>query len=153
MRYFGNIMIGLALSLTLCAAALGVERFPPPDFVETDHVMPPTTVPGPRQDVYEYIDAAVLLAALGISSYLVFKKRSRRTIFILMLFSLFYFGFWREGCVCPIGAIQNIILSFFDADYAVPITVAAFFLLPLLFTLFFGRTFCAAVCPLGAVQD
>jgi polyferredoxin len=115
--------------------------------------MPSPTVPGPRQDIYEYIDAVVLLAALGISSYLILKKRSRRAIFVLMVFSLIYFGFWREGCVCPIGAIQNIILSFFDAGYAVPITVAAFFLLPLLFTLFFGRTFCAAVCPLGAVQD
>jgi ferredoxin len=66
---------------------------------------------------------------------------------------LFYFGFWREGCVCPIGAIQNVALSIFDKDYAVPIAVTLFFLLPLVFTLFFGRTFCAAVCPLGSIQD
>jgi ferredoxin len=70
-----------------------------------------------------------------------------------MIFSLLYFGFWRDGCVCAVGSPQNIILSIFDVDYVVPITVAAFFLLPLVFTLFFGRTFCAAVCPLGAVQD
>jgi len=93
------------------------------------------------------------LAALGLSSYLVLKKRSRRAIFILMVFSLIYFGFWREGCVCPIGSVQNIVLSFFDASYAVPIVVLIFFLSPLIFTLFFGRTFCAAVCPLGAIQD
>jgi len=150
---FRNILLGMAISLILSGATLGAERFPPPDFVETDHVIPSPTCPGPRQDVYEYIDAAVLLAALGLASYLVLKKRSRRAIFALTVFSLLYFGFWRKGCVCPIGAIQNIVLSIFDRDYAVPIVVVAFFLLPLIFTLFFGRTFCAAVCPLGAIQD
>jgi len=153
MRRFGYIIIGIALSLILCTVTLGAERFPPPDFVETDHVVPSPTTPGPRQDVYEYIDAVVLLATLGLSSYLVLRKRSRRAIFALMVFSLLYFGFWRKGCVCSIGAIQNIVLSIFDRDYAVPIVVVVFFLLPLVFTLFFGRTFCAAVCPLGAVQD
>ncbi len=58
-----------------------------------------------------------------------------------------------EGCICPIGAIQNVTLALFDSHYAIPWTAAAVFALPLLFTLFFGRTFCAAVCPLGAVQE
>ncbi|UCF17840.1 MAG: 4Fe-4S binding protein [Phycisphaerales bacterium] len=150
---FDRITVGLALPLIFCAATFGLERFPPPDFVETDHVMPTPTTPHPRQDIYEYIDAAVLLAALGLASYLVLKKRSRRAVFVLMLFSLFYFGFLREGCVCPIGATQNVVLTIFDKEYAIPLVVLAFFLLPLLFTLFFGRTFCAGVCPLGAVQD
>jgi len=150
---FRNILLGMAISLILSGVTSGAERFPPPDFVETDHVIPSPTCPGPRQGVYEYIDAAVLLAALGLASYLVLKKRSRRAIFALTVFSLLYFGFWRKGCVCPVGAIQNIVLSVFDRDYAVPIVVVIFFLLPLVFTLFFGRTFCAAVCPLGAIQD
>jgi polyferredoxin len=143
----------MAVSLFVCGLTTGVERFPPPDFVETEHVIPSPTSPGPRQDVYEYIDAAVLIAALGLASYLILKKRSRRAIFALTVFSLLYFGFWRKGCVCSIGAIQNIVFSFFDRDYAVPIVVVTFFLLPLVFTLFFGRIFCAAVCPLGAIQD
>ena len=149
----GYIIISIAFFLIVCGAASGAERFPPPDFVETSHVVPSPTTPHPRQNIYEYIDALVLLAALGLASYLVLKKRSRRAIFVLMVFSLFYFGFWRKGCVCSIGAIQNITLSVFDPDYAVPIVAALFFLLPLVFTLFFGRTFCAVVCPLGAVQD
>ena len=153
MRFFSNILLGMAVSLILCGETLGIERFPPPDFVETDHVIPSPTTPGPRQDVYEYIDAAVLLAALGLVSYLVLKKRSRRAIFAVTVFSLLYFGFWRKGCVCSIGAIQNIVFSIFDPDYAVPIVIVVFFLLPLVFTLFFGRAFCAAVCPLGAIQD
>jgi len=153
MMRFDNIITGMALSLILCGVTIGAERFPPPDFVETDHVIPSPTVPGPRQDIYEYLDAVVLLAALGLSSYLVLRKRSRRAIFVLMVFSLLYFGFYREGCVCSVGAIQNIVLSVFDRDYAVPIAVVLFFMLPLVFALFFGRVFCAAVCPLGAVQD
>jgi len=153
MMRFDNIIIGMALSLILCGVTIGAERFPPPDFVETDHVIPSPTVPGPRQDIYEYLDAVVLLAALGLSSYLVLRRRSRRAVFVLMVFSLLYFGFWRKGCVCSVGAVQNIVLSIFDRDYAVPITVAVFFLLPLVFALFFGRVFCAAVCPLGAIQD
>ena len=149
---FGYIIIGISFSLILCSVVSAVERFPPPEF-ESGYELPSPTTPHPRQNIYEYIDALVLLAALGLSSYLVLKKRSRRAIFILMVFSLVYFGFWRKGCVCPIGATQNIILSIFDRGYAVPIVVAVFFLLPLVFTLFFGRTFCAAVCPLGAIQD
>ena len=70
-----------------------------------------------------------------------------------MLGSLAYLGFYRKGCVCPIGAIQNVTLAAFDPGYVLPWVVVAFFTLPLLFTLFFGRTFCAAVCPLGAIQE
>ena len=133
-------------------AASGSERFPPPQF-ESGHELPLTTVPSPRSSTYEFLDMAVLLGALSLASWLALKKRSRRGIFYLTIFSLVYFGFWREGCVCPIGAIQNVTLALFDSTYAVPVTVIFFFALPLVFTLFFGRTFCAAVCPLGAIQD
>jgi len=149
---FDYIIIFIALLLIPCVGVFGIERFPPPDF-ESGYELPETTVPPPRKGVYEYVDSAVLLAALSLASYLVLKKRSRRAIFILTVFSLLYFGFWRKGCVCPIGSIQNIVLSVFDREYVVPIVIAVFFLLPLVFTLFFGRTFCAGVCPLGAMQD
>ena len=148
-----HIIIGAVAVLVFYSIGLaGTERFPPPEF-ESGYEFPETTKPGSRPGIYQYMDTVVLLAALGLSTYLILKKRSRRTIFALMVFSLIYFGFYRKGCVCPIGATQNVVLSFFDADYAVPIAVLIFFLLPLVFTLFFGRTFCAAVCPLGAIQD
>jgi formate hydrogenlyase subunit 6/NADH:ubiquinone oxidoreductase subunit I len=144
------------LSLMLFRLQLGqvadVERFPPPDF-ESGHALPLTTTPHPRTALLEYLDIGVFLITLSLASYFALKRRARRPIFLLMLFSLVYFGFWREGCVCPIGAIQNVSLSLVDSTFAVPVSVAAFFLLPLLFTLFFGRSFCAAVCPLGAIQD
>lgn len=152
MTRFSYIAGGIFLSLFLCGVVFSVERFPPPEF-ESGYKQPVTTTPPARQNIYEYIDVIVLLAALSLSSFLVLKKRSRKAIFILMMFSLLYFGFWRKGCVCPIGAMQNVFLSIFTPYYVVPFVVAVFFLLPLVFTLFFGRTFCAAVCPLGAIQD
>jgi NosR/NirI family nitrous oxide reductase transcriptional regulator len=129
-----------------------VERFPRPEF-QSDYVLPKTTTPNPRSTVLEYVDVLVLIGALGLASYVTLKKRSRNHTFILMIFSLVYFGFWRKGCVCPIGAIQNVTLALFNSTYVIPLVVIAFFVIPLIFTLFFGRTFCAAVCPLGAIQD
>jgi polyferredoxin len=71
----------------------------------------------------------------------------------LMIFSLAYFGFYRKGCICAIGAIQNMSLSIFNTGYIIPLSALFFFIAPLAVTLFFGRSFCAGVCPLGAVQD
>ena len=81
------------------------------------------------------------------------KGRSRTGLFLLSIVSLAWLGFWRKGCVCPIGAIQNVTQALFDKDYAAGGLVIAIFVLPLVFTLFFGRSFCASVCPLGAVQE
>lgn len=149
---FGHITILIICLLGLCASAFAVERFPPPDF-ETGYEFPPTTTAPPRSNFREYADVLVLLAALALATRLTYTKRSRRGLFVLMIFSGVYFGFYRKGCICPIGAIQNVVLTIFDGDYAIPLTAIAFFLLPLVFALFVGRVFCAAVCPLGALQD
>ncbi len=132
-------------------ALAAVERFPPPEF--TDHALPETATPGPRAAWLEHLDVAVLVGTLAAAAWLVHKKRSRRGVFFLMLFALGYFGFYRQGCICPVGSLQNVAMAVTDSAYALPISVAAFFLLPLVFALFFGRVFCAAVCPLGAMQD
>ena len=152
MRRLLPSIIGAALVLMLGGNALGVERFPPPDF-ETGYQFPETTVPAPQAGVVELVDVFVLLAALVLASVLILKKRSRRAVFCLAILSLLYFGFWRQGCICPIGSIQNVTLTLFDPNYAIPLAALLFFLLPLLFTLFFGRVFCAGVCPLGVIQD
>jgi polyferredoxin len=141
-------------ALLACAGspAAGAERFPPPEFT-TGYELPAPTTPHPRPDLYEYLDVAVLFVALSLASYFAIRRRSRRWLSLLSIGSLAYFGFYRWGCVCPIGAVQNVTLTVCDAGYAIPLTVLAFFTLPLLFTLLFGRTFCGAVCPLGAIQD
>lgn len=140
------------LWIAAAAPALSVQRFPPPEF-EIDYVIPSPTVPAPRPNAAEVVDVAVLVCALLTGSWLALKKRSRRGIVLLMLASLAYFGFWRRGCICPIGAVGNAALALFSADYAIPWTTAAFFFLPLVFAIFFGRIFCGSVCPLGALQD
>lgn len=143
----------LLFGLAFLATAFAEQRFPPPEFVETGHKLPPTTTPEPRSLAWQYIDVALLALALGISTWMVHRTRQRRGLFWLGIGSILYFGFWRKGCICAIGSPQNLALALFEPGYAVPFTVMAFFLLPLAVALFFGRTFCAAVCPHGALQD
>jgi len=133
-------------------AAMAESRFPPPDF-ESGYQLPATQFPGARVQGLEYLDVGVLIATLGLASWLVLRKRSRKGVMALSIFSLLYFGFYREGCVCAIGSVQNVALALADSRYALPLAVLAFFLAPLVTALFFGRSFCAAVCPHGAIQD
>jgi len=142
----------LLLLAFLSSTAIAQQRFPPPDF-ESGHQLPATATPAARALFFQYLDVAVLAACLGVSSWLVFRRRSRPGVIALSIFSLLYFGFWRKGCVCAIGSVQNVALAVFDQGYAVPLGVIAFFVLPLVFALFAGRTFCAGVCPHGALQD
>ena len=131
---------------------LGIQRFPKPEF-ESGYITPDTLLPDPRAGFLEVVDLTVLILALGIATWAVIKKRSRIWVFWISMGSLLYFGFYREGCICSIGAIQNVTLALFTDSYLIPWTVLLFFMLPLLVTLFFGRTFCAGVCPFGALQD
>lgn len=141
-----------ALVLFISSPARSEPRFPPPDF-ESGYHLPVTPTPPARGLWLEYVDVTVLVAGLGLATYFVLKLRSRRAVAALSLFSLAYFGFYRQGCICSIGAVQNLALGLFEPSYAVPIAVVAFFLLPLVVALWAGRSFCAAVCPHGALQD
>jgi Fe-S-cluster-containing hydrogenase component 2 len=163
----------LLAALGVCAAAAHARlAFEPPDFSGTPHTMPVTLHPDPparalvpqaayadqqpHDSVYsqlQYVDLAVLVAALIAAAWLGLRARSRKGLVILGLSCLAYLGFWRVGCVCPIGSSQNIALGVADANYIVPLTVVAFFLLPVAAALLFGRTFCSSVCPMGAMQD
>ena len=146
------LLIGFLLLSLLTGVAIAEQRFPPPDF-EGGHQLPVTTTPAARAVVLQYLDVAVLAASLGLASWLIYKRRSRKGLMALSIFSLLYFGFWRKGCVCAIGSLQNVSLALCDRSYAVPLGVVAFFVLPLVVALFAGRSFCAGVCPHGALQD
>jgi len=111
------------------------------------------STPAARLLWLQYADTGVFLAALGTAAWLLYKKRSRRGIFWLSLFSLAYFGFYRNGCICPIGSPQNVVYGLFNPDYAVPVTALVFCFAPIVVALFAGRAFCAGVCPHGALQD
>jgi len=132
--------------------AQDIERFPRPEF-ETDYVYPEEQLPLQRPQVWEYIDVAVLIAALSLTTWLALKRRSRQGLIWMSVFSLAYFGFFREGCICAVGSVQNVSLALFNSSYTIPLTALLFFLIPLVFALLYGRVFCAGVCPLGAVQE
>ncbi|MBC8486334.1 MAG: 4Fe-4S binding protein [Bacteroidetes bacterium] len=146
--YFA-LLILLTLNVFDSAAQ---QRFPKPEF-ETGHTQPPTLTPEPRAELLEIIDVGVLILSLSLITWFILKKRSRKGVFWMSIFSIVYFGFYREGCVCSVGSLQNITLALFLPEYKIPVTVIAFFVIPLIYTLFFGRTFCAGICPLGAIQD
>ena len=149
-----KLPVGFVILGILCAFVVQIHaafRFPMPEF-STDYEHPKIQTPLPSTTMVGW-DIAVLLGALSLATFLVLKRRKRREIFGLTLFSLFYFGFIRQGCVCSVGSIQNMMAGLFDSSYGVPFTVLVFFAAPLIFALFFGRVFCAAVCPLGAIQE
>lgn len=128
------------------------QRFPQPEF-HTDYQIPETEKPDSRTGTMEFVDLFVLIIVLGVSLFAIFKKRSRKWIIWISFFTLVYFGFYRNGCICSVGALQNVGLSLFDANYSIPFTVLAFFAIPLIIALFFGRIFCGSACPLGVIQD
>lgn len=128
------------------------QRFPKPDF-ESGYVYPEYQITNPRSQVLEYFDVAVLLGVLILTTHFTLKKRSRNAILWTSVFSVAYFGFYREGCICSIGSVQNVALALFNEGYALPLSALLFFLIPLIFTLLYGRQFCAGACPLGAIQE
>ncbi|MCX7011851.1 MAG: 4Fe-4S binding protein [Candidatus Sumerlaeota bacterium] len=140
------------LFAALISAAFGTERFPPPD-LGPDYIYPHSSQAPARTDWRGWVDVGVLAAGLGAAAWIAFRRRSRRAMAWLSALAIAYFGFYRKGCVCPIGAIQNVAQALFDPTYSIPLIVILFFTLPLLFAIVFGRVFCGGVCPLGAVQD
>ena len=128
------------------------NRFPKPDF-ESGYQYPDLQYAVPNETLWVILDLLLLVALMGIVTWALYKKHTRGPIFWVSLISVGYFGFFREGCVCSIGSIQNIALGLVDESYHLPLTVLLFFLLPILFAFLFGRVFCAGVCPFGVLQE
>ncbi len=128
------------------------DRFPRPEF-ESGYVYATNQMPVQRNSGWEYLDAVVLICALSLTSWLALKKRSRQGLIWMSVFSLAYFGFYRQGCICSVGSVQNVALALFNNNYTIPLSALLFFIIPLLFALAYGRVFCAGVCPLGAIQE
>lgn len=151
MVLFWTLCVGFWLMSTMDLPAQQ-QRFPKPEF-QSGYVIPETTAPPPTAAIMAIVDLGVLLLVLGLSIWLIFKKRSRKGVLWTSLFSLAYFGFYREGCLCAVGAVQNLSLAIFNQAYMIPLAALALFLIPLVVSLFYGRIFCATACPLGVLQD
>jgi NosR/NirI family nitrous oxide reductase transcriptional regulator len=134
------------------AVLIAQDRFPRPEF-ESGYVYSTNQMPVQRTPGWEYFDVAVLISALSVTSWLALKKRSRQGLIWMSVFSLAYFGFYRQGCICSVGSVQNVALALFNDGYTIPLSALLFFIIPLLFALAYGRVFCAGVCPLGAIQE
>ncbi len=130
-----------------------VQVAPQEDSIGGGYVTPPVQKPKPRSYWLEVLDVILLAVAMAVAVWLVLYRRSRKWVYALAVACVAYFGFYREGCVCPIGSIQNVAVALTDPRYSIPIVVTAVFFLPLLVALFFGRAFCGGVCPLGAIQE
>jgi polyferredoxin len=149
----------LLIVLLACAApCLGqyqrpVDAAPSEQDIGGGYVTPAVQRPLPRAQWREVTDVAVLAGALALATWIVLKRRSRIALLGLTIGCLAYFGFYRQGCVCPIGAVQNVAVALVDPYYATSYIVIAIFFLPLVLALLFGRVFCGGVCPLGAIQE
>jgi NAD-dependent dihydropyrimidine dehydrogenase PreA subunit len=151
LRVFASLRSIILLLVFFAVPARAEFRFPMPEFA-SGYKHPAVYTPAPSNMMAGW-DIVVLIAMLTLATIFVLKRRKRREIFLLTLFSLIYFGFWRNGCVCAVGSVQNVAAGICNSAYGVPLTVLVFFALPLIFALLFGRVFCAAVCPLGAIQE
>ncbi|MDR1756350.1 MAG: 4Fe-4S binding protein [Culturomica sp.] len=142
----------IGLLLILSGAANAQNRFPRPDF-ESGYQYPDITYAVPNEAVWTSVDILLLVLLMGIVAWAVLRKRTRKPILWVSVISVAWFGFFRSGCVCSIGAIQNVALAGVDSTYILPLSVLLFFILPIGFALLFGRVFCAGVCPFGALQE
>jgi NosR/NirI family nitrous oxide reductase transcriptional regulator len=130
-----------------------VETAPQENTIGGKYKTPGVQRPLPRDYWLQVLDVVLLAGAIGLSAWLVLKRRSRKWLVALATGSLAYFGFYREGCICPIGSIQNVVVALTDPKYSIPVVVTATFILPLVAALFVGRAFCGGVCALGAMQE
>ena len=148
MRKTFAIFTGLAASMSAWAEA----RFPKPDF--TSGYEYPDIVHGvPYETFWNVLDIVLLVGMMTLVVWAAYRKRSRAIIYSMSVVSVLYFGFFRSGCVCSVGSIQNVVTAAVNPDYQLPWYVLLVFLLPIVFALLFGRVFCAGVCPLGALQE
>lgn len=142
----------LLASLLYSLNGMCEARFPKPDF--TSGYQYPEIFHGiPMENLWNVLDIILLVGMMSAVVWAAYKKRSRMVIYSTSIVSVLYFGFFRSGCVCSVGSIQNVILAMADPTYHLPWYVLLLFILPIIFALLFGRVFCSGVCPLGALQE
>lgn len=131
------------IPLLATETALDFESHVPPT--------PPAATPPPAW--LHAVDGVLLFALLAFGSWVVMRGRSPRLLLISQLLALAWYGFFRHGCLCPVGSVGNISVGLLHPGQPVGVMAVVFFFLPLAFTLVCGRVFCGAACPMGAVQE
>lgn len=151
------ILLGAAAMIVASAQTVQYERpvetAPQEETIGGEYKTPAVQKPLPRGWWLEVLDVILLGIGMALSVWIVTKRRDRRMLTVLTIASLAYFGFYRQGCICPIGSIQNVTVALADPNYSIPLVAIAVFFLPLVTAIFYGRVFCGGVCPLGAMQE
>ena len=142
----------LIASVFQCIQVFAEARFPKPDFT-SGYEYPEIFHGVPFEQMWNIVDIVLLVGMMSVVVWAAYKKLSRAVIFSMSIVSVLYFGFFRSGCVCSVGSIQNVVMAFTDPNYHLPWYVLLIFILPIIFALLFGRVFCSGVCPLGALQE
>jgi polyferredoxin len=140
------------ISLFAVVKASAQARFPQPDFY-SGYEYPDVNMPVASEAMWQTVDIVLLVALMSFVAWAVIKKRTRKPIIWTSIISVAYFGFFRHGCVCSVGSVQNVALALADSTYILPVSILLLFILPIIFAFLFGRVFCAGVCPLGALQE
>ncbi len=146
------VLLCFILSFIFCIDILAQDRFPKPEF-EGNYQIPSPDMPVVKPKIEWYIEIIALFFLLAASSFFAIKKRSRVGILVVSIISLIILGFGKQGCICSVASIQNIVWAIANPNYIISFSILAAFILPLLFSLFFGRVFCGGVCPFGVIQD
>ncbi len=100
---------------------------------------------------WEIVDLVVLATLLLAAGLISIRHKPKYIFTALSSFGLLYFGLFRGGCICPVGATTNFCMGL-AAPELIGKTTALLFLMPLVAAFFFGRVFCSSACPLGAIQ-
>ena len=92
----------------------------------------------------------IAVLAFTAAGTVALMRRYRRFRYLILLASMAYLGFFLGGCLCALGALQNVILRIGEIKYR----FSSYLILgiPVITALVFGRIFCGWVCPMGAVQ-
>jgi NosR/NirI family nitrous oxide reductase transcriptional regulator len=94
-KMFVSVII-LFLVVFQMIPAFAAQRFPKPEF-ESGYTQPDTLTPSARAEILAVMDVAVLLITLSVISWLVIKKRSRKGVFWVSLFSPCLFWLLQGG--------------------------------------------------------
>ena len=96
--------------------------------------------------IHDQLIKLLLVLAFSLASLVIIWTRRFALRRWLLVLSVVVLGFVLGGVLCPISAVQNIILKI-STGYLL------LFLIPTVMAVLVGRVFCGYVCPFGALQE